>query len=143
MPPFLPLPSPTRRNVVLYHRVLGTSYLACWLLVQFSGQDQADLLGYDDIFAYAQFVAIGCWLIGAGGGARLLLAQESWEFRFYIPCTLAVVSVLLVIAGELAPSPVEPFPGPLTYALRDATRYSARAAAVLGAWAGWSTPLPD
>lgn len=135
-------PSPTRRNVVMYHRVLGTLYLLCWLLVELSRRDRADLLGYDDIFAYAQVTAMVCWLIGAVGGARLLLASESWELRFRVPCTLAVVSVLLLVAGELAPTLVEPSPGSLSVALRDAGRYSARAAAVLGAWAGWSTPLP-
>jgi hypothetical protein len=63
--------------------------------------------------------------------------------RFYAPSALAVGSIVLWVASELAPVPVEPFPGPLTYALRHEAGFAGLAAAALGAWAGWSTPLPE
>lgn len=130
-------PPPDFRKIVLYHRVLGTLVLLCWLVVRFSGLDEGD-----DVWGVTMLVLIVSWLTGAVGGARLLLAPRSWGIRFYAPSALAVGSVVLGVASELAPVPVEPFPGPLTYALRHAAEFAGLAAAALGAWVGWSTLLP-
>ncbi len=122
----------------MYHRVLGTLWILSWLVVRFSGLDEGD-----DIWGLAMLVLLLSWLFGAFGGARLLLAPGNWGMRFYIPSALAVGSGVLMVASDMAPVPVEPFPGPLTYALRHAGGWVMLAAAALGAWAGWSRPLPE
>jgi len=131
-------PPPGLRTVVLGHRILGPLILACWLVLRYSGLDEGD-----DTWGYAAIVFFFSWIVGLGGAARLLFSSGHMRFRFKLPSVFAVAAFVAFVASTMVPVPVGTIPGPLTSAIKYAAGVAALAAAALGAWAGWSTPLQD
>jgi hypothetical protein len=124
------------RTVILGHRALGPLILASWLVLRFSGLDEGD-----NTWGFAAIVFFFSWIVGLGGATRLLLSVGPSKFRFRLPSVLLVASFILHVAGTMVPVPAGTIPGPLIFALRDAFIVTTLAAAALGAWAGWSTPI--
>lgn len=121
---------------MLGHRILAPLFLACWLVLRYPGLDEGD-----DTWGMA-LIAFGlCVLLGLAGAARLLLSRGPLSFRFKLPSVLLVAAFVTFNASRMVPVPAGTIPGPLTFALQEAAGAAALAAAAVGAWAGWSTPL--